>query len=190
VVDAVRHGLTNPGIARRLDVSTDAVKFHVGNALQKLGFAGRAALRQWDGVRLDSNLFKQETAMDANTPIGAICQIARSVTDIATATAWYRDILGLEHLFSAGTMSFFDCAGVRLMLSQGEGAAESIIYFRVPDIRAAHATLQARGVTFVSAPHMIHRHPDGTEEWMAFLSDNQGRPLAIMASVVKEDGLF
>jgi methylmalonyl-CoA/ethylmalonyl-CoA epimerase len=28
---------------------------------------------------------------------------------------------------------------------------------------------------------MIHRHDDGTEEWMAFFNDNEGRPLAIMA---------
>jgi len=57
-----------------------------------------------------------------------------------------------------------------------------IVTHRVPvaDIRSAHADLSARGVQFVSAPHMIHRHDDGTEEWMAFFEDNECRPLAIM----------
>jgi DNA-binding CsgD family transcriptional regulator/catechol 2,3-dioxygenase-like lactoylglutathione lyase family enzyme len=190
VVEAVRHGLSNPAIARRQGVSMDAVKFHVANVLQKLGFARRTELRRWDGVRRDSNLFLQETPMNIDTNLGAIGQIARSVNDIEAATAWYRDVLGLQHLFSAGAMAFFDCAGVRLMLTQGDGAADSIIYFRVADIRGAHATLLARGVTFINSPHMIHRHQDGSEEWMAFFQDNQQRPLGLMASVSKEDVLF
>ena len=120
VVEAVRHGLSNPAIARRQGVSMDAVKFHVANVLQKLGFARRTELRRWDGVRRDSNLFLQETPMNIDTNLGAIGQIARSVTDIDAATAWYRDVLGLQHLFSAGAMAFFDCAGIRVMLSVEE----------------------------------------------------------------------
>ncbi len=54
------------------------------------------------------------------------------------------------------------------------------------DIRAAHAQLLSRGVDFLSAPHMIHRHPDGTEEWLAIFNDNEGRPLAISAQVKPE----
>jgi hypothetical protein len=74
---------------------------------------------------------------------------------------------------------------VRLFLSQAEGESkpESVLYFQVPDIRVAHAALAARGAVFTDAPHMIHRHADGTEEWMNFLEDNEGRPLAIMAQV-------
>jgi len=51
----------------------------------------------------------------------------------------------------------------------------------VPDIHAAHATLTARGIQFTHVPHMIHRHEDGTEEWMAFFTDNEARPLGIMS---------
>jgi len=29
----------------------------------------------------------------------------------------------------------------------------------------------------------VHRHADGTEEWMAFFKDPEGRPLAIMSQV-------
>jgi DNA-binding NarL/FixJ family response regulator len=58
VAEAVRHGLTNPEIARLQGVSTDAVKYHVANILQKLGLSRRNELRQWTGVRRDSSLFK------------------------------------------------------------------------------------------------------------------------------------
>jgi hypothetical protein len=53
----------------------------------------------------------------------------------------------------------------------------------VPDINAAHDELQSRGVEFIHAPHMIVRHPDGTEEWMAFFRDSEGGLLGIMAQV-------
>lgn len=183
VVEAVRHGQSNPAIARRLDVSVDAVKYHVSNALAKLGFGSRRQLRQWCGVQAGSLLHARTTGEGAPVQLGPIGQISRTVGDVAAAEAWYRDTLGLPHLFSAPTLAFFDCGGTRLMLAQGDCAASSILYFRVPDIRAAHRQLLDRGVTFVAAPHRIHRHPDGTEEWMAFFNDNDGRPLAIMAQV-------
>jgi DNA-binding CsgD family transcriptional regulator/catechol 2,3-dioxygenase-like lactoylglutathione lyase family enzyme len=181
VVEAVRHGMTNPGIARRQGVSLDAVKYHVANALVKLGFSSRRELRQWDGVRRDSALFGRGEGMEGNIALGAIGQIARSVKDIAEARKFYGEVLGLAHLYTFGTLAFFDCGGLRLLLSQGEGSADSILYFRVPDIHAAHASLSERGAVFVNAPHMIHKHADGTEEWMAFFNDNEGRPLAIMS---------
>jgi DNA-binding CsgD family transcriptional regulator/catechol 2,3-dioxygenase-like lactoylglutathione lyase family enzyme len=184
VAEAVRHGLSNPEIARRQGVSSDAVKYHVANALQKLGLSRRAELRQWTGVRRDSNLFKKELTMAEDLHLGAVCQISRTVRDIAAARSWYADVLGLKHLYSFGKLAFFDCAGLRLFLSEGEGsAAESIIYFKVDDIRTAYAALCARGVEFLAAPHMIHRHEDGSEEWMAAFKDNEGRSLAIMARV-------
>ncbi len=182
VVEFVRHGLTNRDIAERLSVSPDAVKFHVANVLAKLGFDSRADLWAWAGIRRDSNLARQETDMQADLSIGPVGQIARTVTDIAAARAWYGDVLGLTHLYSFGNLAFFDCGGVRLFLSEGEGTtSESILYFRVPDVRTAHQALAARGVQFTHAPHMIHRHPDGVEEWMAFFTDNEARPLAIMS---------
>ena len=182
VAEAVRHGLTNPEIARLQGVSADAVKYHVTNALHKLGLSRRAELRQWPGIRRDSNLFEKEPDMTETLELGAIAQIARTVRDIEGARAWYRDVLGLRHLYSFGNLAFFDCAGLRLFLSEGEaGQQESIIYFKVDDIRTAHATLAARKIEFISAPHMIHRHGDGTEEWMAAFKDNDGRPLAILS---------
>jgi DNA-binding CsgD family transcriptional regulator/catechol 2,3-dioxygenase-like lactoylglutathione lyase family enzyme len=184
VLEAVRHGMTNPRIACRQGVSVDAIKYHVANALQKLGFSSRADLRRWDGVRRDSKLFGKAIDMDPQTNLGPIAQISRTVKDIKAAEAWYGDTLGLRHLYTFGNLAFFDCGGVRLFLSEGEGAAaESIIYFRVEDVRPSHAALAARGVEFINAPHMIHRHADGAEEWMAVFKDNEGRPLAIMSAI-------
>ncbi len=115
-----------------------------------------------------------------------IGQIARSVSNTEAAEHWYRDVLGLDHLFTSGDLAFFDCGGTRLMLSQAEDKPgdESIVYFRVPDIHAAHDRLAAAGVEFIRAPHMIHKHEDGAEEWMAFFSDPDGRPLAIMSTAL------
>ncbi len=116
--------------------------------------------------------------------LGAVGQIGRSVNDIAAARRWYGEVLGLPHLYFFGTLAFFRCGDVRRCLSQGDGGtANSIIYFRVADVRASHATLTARGVVFINAPHMVHRHDDGSEEWMAFFKDIDGCPLAIMAQV-------
>lgn len=184
VVEAVRHGLTNPDIAARLGVGIDAVKFHVGNALGKLGFDSRAELRQWNGVRKDSALNDRAAPDDdaaASIELAAIGQIARLVRDVAAAERWYADVLGLRHLYSFGTLAFFDCGGTRLLLSQGDPAANSILYFRVGDIVAAAAALRERGVAFIAAPHQIHRHADGSEEWMAFFHDLDGATLALMA---------
>jgi DNA-binding CsgD family transcriptional regulator/catechol 2,3-dioxygenase-like lactoylglutathione lyase family enzyme len=184
VTELVRHGLSNSKIAGRRQVSVDAVKYHVANILQKLGFSNRGALRSWDGICRDSHLFGKARMMHDDQQLGMIGQVARSVKDIEEATEWYRNTLGLPHLYSFGNLAFFNCSGVRLFLSQGEGgAAESVLYFQVGDIHAAATSLEARGVKFTHAPHMIHRHENGREEWMAFFEDNEKRPLAIMAQV-------
>jgi DNA-binding CsgD family transcriptional regulator/catechol 2,3-dioxygenase-like lactoylglutathione lyase family enzyme len=189
VVDAVRHGMTSRVIAQQRGISIDAVKYHVANALLKLGLPNRAALRTWPGIARHTLLHAQEKAMtslpEAALALGQIGQISRTVTNIEAATAWYRDVAGLPHLYSFGTLAFFDCGGTRLFLSQQEGASkpESILYFQVADIRAAHAALASRGALFINAPHLVHRHADGTEEWMAMFNDNEGRVLAIMARV-------
>jgi len=175
--------MTNSEIAKRRGISLDAVKYHVANALLKLGLSKRAELRRWSGVRRDSNLFAQESTM-IDVKIGTIGQIARSVKDIAAAAHWYGEVLGLDHLYTFGNLAFFDCGGVRLFLSEGEKeSSDSILYFRVEDIGAAQAALESRGVVFTNAAHMIHRHEDGTEEWMAFFADNEDRPLGIMSQV-------
>lgn len=187
VVEGVRHGLSNRKIAARLGVSGDAVKFHIANTLGKLGLASRVALRGWHGVQRGSAMGdKGERAMTV-TGLGALGQIARSVADIEAARRFYGDTLGLPQLYSFGDLAFFDLGGVRLMLSQGDGGpAESILYFRVADIHAECERLRAGGVEVTHAPHMIHRHVDGSEEWMAFFADNERRPLGLMTLVAAD----
>jgi hypothetical protein len=67
------------------------------------------------------------------------------------------------------------------------GASDSILYFRVDDICAAQAAVLSRGIEFTHAPHLIHAHADGTEEWMAFFKDNEGRALALMSQIAPQD---
>jgi DNA-binding CsgD family transcriptional regulator/catechol 2,3-dioxygenase-like lactoylglutathione lyase family enzyme len=191
VAEWVRHGLTNRRIAERLGVSADAVKFHVGNVLGKLGLSSRAELRLWDGIAVGTALARRRSAMDGESPGDGyimLGQVARTTRDTAAARAWYRDVLGLPELYTFGNLSFFDLGGVRLMLTEeeGGGGAESLLYLRVPDIHAAKQAMETRGVRFTHAPHLIHRHDDGTEEWMAFFEDNEGRPLALMTQARTE----
>jgi DNA-binding CsgD family transcriptional regulator/catechol 2,3-dioxygenase-like lactoylglutathione lyase family enzyme len=189
VAEQVRHGLTNRRIAERMHVSMDAVKFHVGNALSKLGLSSRRELRLWDGVAKGTALhhlrrtgMQTETVNESYMMLG---QIARTTRTFEESHAWYRDVLGLPELYSFGNLAFYDLGGVRLMLTEEEGdlASESILYLRVPDIHVAKDELERRGVKFINAPHLIHRHEDGTEEWMSAFEDNEGRPLQLMTQV-------
>lgn len=117
--------------------------------------------------------------------LGAIGQIGITVADIDRAVAFYRDALGMKFLFQIPNMGFFDCTGVRLMLSVSERPAEtysSILYFKVPDIQEAHRTMSARGVPFEGEPHLIARMPDH-DLWMAFFRDPDRNLLALMSEV-------
>jgi predicted enzyme related to lactoylglutathione lyase len=58
-----------------------------------------------------------------------------------------------------------------------------VLYLRVADIDTAYRDLGARGVPFAGAPHLVHRHASGVEEWMAFFDDTEGNQLALMAQV-------
>lgn len=182
VVDGVRHGLTNPQIAKRLGFSLNAVKFHISNALSKLGMSSRKDLRLWSGIAEDSAA-KGRASMSNNTAPIAIGQIARTVSDIEIARQWYGSVLGITHLFDAGTLAFFECGEVRIMLTEGEAGPESVIYFRLEDLHSHIKAIEARGAKIVSAPHKIHTHDDGTEEWMGFVEDPDGRPIGLMAAI-------
>ena len=121
--------------------------------------------------------------------LSSLLQLSMPVQDIDRAVAFYRDQLGARFLVQAGTLGFFDLDGVRLMLAVPEGAGGeggSVLYFRVPEVRAAYAVLRARGVAFEGGgsgePHVVHRD-DRHELWMAFFRDSEGNLLAITAEV-------
>jgi DNA-binding CsgD family transcriptional regulator/predicted enzyme related to lactoylglutathione lyase len=184
VLHGVQHGFSNPVIAQRMGVSVDAIKYHVRNIRDKTGLTSRKALQQFFQMPNDaSKPANPENPMSTSTAFGTIGQIARTVSDVEAARNWYELVLELPHLYTFGKLSFFNCNGTRLMLSQdGEfNPKESILYFQVADIADTHAKLVKKGVEFIAAPHKIHTHADGTEEWMGFFKDPDGRPLAMMA---------
>jgi methylmalonyl-CoA/ethylmalonyl-CoA epimerase len=116
-----------------------------------------------------------------------IGQVAIPVTDLDRAVGWYADVLGLRLLFRAPPgLAFFDCGGVRLMLSRPEEADASdragVLYYLVPDLTAARSVLVARGARFIDEPHVVARLPDH-DLWMAFCHDSEGNLLALMSEV-------
>ena len=121
--------------------------------------------------------------MTTSFPLGRLCQSSRTAKDIQESQRWYSEVVGLPHLYSFGPLAFFDCGGTRLMLTQhGEASpSESIQYLAVEDIVKTHDEFRGRGIEFINAPHRVHRHADGTEEWHAIFKDPEGRPLGIMA---------
>jgi methylmalonyl-CoA/ethylmalonyl-CoA epimerase len=118
--------------------------------------------------------------------LGPLGQISMTAHDIDRAVAFYRDKLGIRFLFQVPKLAFFDLGGTRLMLSLPEAPEHdhpgSVLYFKVPDIEAAHAALEARGVAFMSPPHFIARMPDH-DLWMAFFDDTEGNTLGLMSEV-------
>ena len=121
---------------------------------------------------------------DVNFSLAQIEQIALPVDDLDRAVEFYQSKLGMKFLFRAGDLAFFDCAGVRLMLStpEGETRCASTVYFKVRDIHQAYQTLTERGVEFDDAPHLIADMGD-YEIWMAFFHDSEQNVLAISGDI-------
>lgn len=117
--------------------------------------------------------------------LGPIGQVLVPVTDVERAAAFYRDVLGIRYLFGFPGMAFLDADGVRLYLAAPESpdfAGRATLYFRVPNIHAAVAALEARGASFAGRPHVVHR--DGsTELWMSFTKDPDGNNVGLMSEV-------
>lgn len=115
-------------------------------------------------------------------------QVSRLTSDLDRMATWLRDVVGLKQILQFETAVFFDCGTTRLYLTKGDPATNSMLYFRVGDIQAEIARLAARDVTIKSAPHRIHVHEDGTEEWMAFVTDPDGGFLGLMSVVAPPPG--
>ena len=125
----------------------------------------------------------------AGIGISRIGQIAINAHDVERACAFYQDKLGLKFLFKAGPgLAFFDCGGVRLMLTRPEKPEfdhpSSVLYFAVANIQAAYRALKESGVHFEDEPHVVARMPDH-DLWMAFFRDTEGNLLGLMSEVRK-----
>jgi predicted enzyme related to lactoylglutathione lyase len=121
--------------------------------------------------------------------LSEIGQISITVADVAKATAFYRDVLGLKFLFAAGPkLAFLQAGTVRLMLTAPDGGGEagknSILYFKVADIAAAHAAIAARGAKPESPPHPVAKMPD-YELWLSAFRDPEGNIVELMSEVRK-----
>lgn len=113
-----------------------------------------------------------------------IAQVAIAIQDLERAKSFYRDVLGLKHLFDAPPgLSFFQCGETRLMLSPPEGAetaGRSILYYGVEDVDSAHEAMEAQGVAFEEAPRCIAQ-VEGRDIWLAVCRDREGNLLGLIS---------
>lgn len=122
----------------------------------------------------------------ASAGINQIGQIAVNIHDTNRAVEFYRDTLGLKHLFTAGKLAFFDCGGVRLMLSPPEKPEfdhpSSILYFKVDQIQTAYDQLVQKNVNTEDKPHVVARMPDH-DLWLCAFRDSEGNLMCLMSEV-------
>jgi len=116
-------------------------------------------------------------------------QVAITVSDVATALPFYRDVLGLPFLFSpAPSLAFLQAGSVRIMLStpQGAGAvgANSVLYFKVRNIEARFAAIVARGAVVERSPQFAAPMPDH-DLWIEFVRDPDGNLVGLMEEKAK-----
>jgi methylmalonyl-CoA/ethylmalonyl-CoA epimerase len=113
-----------------------------------------------------------------------IVQIAVPIQDLARAKRFYGETLGLTHLFDAPpSLAFYQCGETRLMLSppsEEEVAKASILYYSVPDARAAETALAGDGGEIVTPAHFLAR-VGGRDIWLAIARDSEGNLLGLMS---------
>jgi methylmalonyl-CoA/ethylmalonyl-CoA epimerase len=130
-------------------------------------------------------------ATDGKVSLSKIKQIALPVRDITEAARFYRDTLGMRHLFDAPpALSFFDCGGVQLMLAgpdaQGKDGEEqhAVLFYDVSDIKSVHGKIKSSGAKSLEEPHVIARM-NGREIWISSFSDGQGNVVSLMSDVAE-----
>lgn len=128
------------------------------------------------------------TTADA-VSLSRIKQIAIPVHSLDNAKAFYRDTLGMRHLFDAPpALSFFDCGGVQLMLAGPEAQGKdgdqqhAVLFYDVSDIKKTHARIKSSGAKSLEEPRMITRM-NGREIWISSVSDGQGNVVGLMSDV-------
>ena len=130
-------------------------------------------------------------ATDGKVSLSRIKQIALPVREITAATRFYRDTLGMRHLFDAPPgLSFFDCGGVQLMLAgpdaQGKDGEQqhAVLFYDVSNIKSVHGKIKSAGVKSLEEPHVIARM-NGREIWISSFSDGQGNVVSLMSDVAE-----
>lgn len=125
-------------------------------------------------IELETNLIKQ------------VGQIGVPVKNLEKAIHFYKEKLGLSLLFNTDRMAFFECNGLRLLLSLPEkeefAHSSSVIYFQVEDIKKAYDDLLDKDVTFIDEPHVVAKMGQ-TETWMTFFKDSEDNTHALLSEV-------
>jgi catechol 2,3-dioxygenase-like lactoylglutathione lyase family enzyme len=116
--------------------------------------------------------------------VGPLGQVHISVRDVDRSVEFYRDVLGMDFLFRVPgqPMAFFQSGDVRLYLGtpeRPEFTSKCVLYFRVDDIDAEYARLEAAGVVFLDRPHVVHRDENGALS-MVFFVDPDGHQIGLM----------
>ncbi|HEY7405832.1 MAG TPA: VOC family protein [Candidatus Angelobacter sp.] len=112
--------------------------------------------------------------------LSRISAVMLGVRDMNQAIEFYKEKLGLTPLMQEPALALFQCGSVMLGLSRGHvnlaphvaGATE--IVFAVDNVRATHAALSARGVSFMNEPRQAT-----PTDWVAHFKDPDGHILSI-----------
>jgi predicted enzyme related to lactoylglutathione lyase len=170
-------GIANPHLDR---ASLEPAKLSPQQKTQILDF-----LRELDVDYPDAPpRLPEENVQTMTLQITKISQLALVVHDVARAEQFYKDTLGLKHLFGVpGKLSFFEVGGTRIMLSLPEPQVShksAIVYFDVADIHAAHEELRAKSTPHLGTPHVVGKLGD-KEVWIAEFQDPDGNMLALQS---------
>ncbi|MFJ8064307.1 VOC family protein [Psychrobacillus sp. NPDC096426] len=118
--------------------------------------------------------------------IQKVGQIGVPVKELEKAIHFYKDKLGLSLLFNTNSMAFFECNGLRLLLSLPEkeqfAYSSSVIYFQVENIKKTYQDLVNKEVIFIDEPHIVAKM-ENTETWMAFFKDSESNIHALMSEI-------
>ncbi|MDD1501336.1 VOC family protein [Lysinibacillus sp. CNPSo 3705] len=118
--------------------------------------------------------------------IQSVGQIGIPVKELDRAIHFYKEKLGLSLLFNTDSMAFFDCNGLRLLLTLPEKDefiySSSIIYFQVENLSMTYEDLVNKNVTFIDEPHVVAKMGQ-TETWMVFFKDTEDNTHAFMSEV-------
>ena len=114
-------------------------------------------------------------------------QVAQHARDLDRARRFYAQLLGADPVatFDPPGLVFFDLGEVRLLLDRA--APSALLYLKVGDVHSRIEELRALNVHVETEPHVIFNHDDdtlgpaGTDEWMAFIKDNEGNTVGLVS---------
>ena len=120
-------------------------------------------------------------------PVPSLSSVILRVVDIDRALAFWRDGVGLPVQAAGGPFAVLGAGPVAIVLNRADRAAPdpadglsalTEVVLEVPDVRAAHAEMSARGVPFRTPPRAVTRQGD-RELWACDFRDPDGHLASI-----------